>query len=79
MTIPSDARRESRRDTRWTTAVSIVSAAAVIRLVFAALLPVFPDEAYYWEWSRRLAPGYFDHPPMVALLIRFGTSIFRPL
>jgi Dolichyl-phosphate-mannose-protein mannosyltransferase len=71
VTIAPDA----RRDTRWTTAVSIISAAAVIRLGFAALLPVFPDEAYYWEWSRKLAPAYFDHPPMVALLIRFGTSI----
>ena len=55
--------------------MSIVSAAAVIRIVFAALLPVFPDEAYYWEWSRRFAPGYFDHPPAVALLIRFGTTL----
>ena len=66
---------QAHRDTRWTTAVSIVSAAAAIRLVFAAVLPVFPDEAYYWEWSRRLAAGYFDHPPAVALLIRFGTTI----
>jgi 4-amino-4-deoxy-L-arabinose transferase-like glycosyltransferase len=66
---------DARRDARWTTAVSIVSAAAVIRLAFATVLPVFPDEAYYWEWSRRLAPGYFDHPPAVALLIRFGTTI----
>jgi 4-amino-4-deoxy-L-arabinose transferase-like glycosyltransferase len=65
----------ARPDTRWTRAVSIVTVAAMIRLVFASLLPVFPDEAYYWEWSRRLAPGYFDHPPAVALLIRFGTSI----
>ena len=54
----------------------VVGVAAVIRLVFAALLPVFPDEAYYWEWSRRLAPSYFDHPPVVALLIRFGTTFF---
>ncbi len=54
----------------------VVSAAAVTRLGFAALLPVFPDEAYYWEWSRRLAPGYFDHPPVVALLIRTGTAVF---
>jgi 4-amino-4-deoxy-L-arabinose transferase-like glycosyltransferase len=65
-------------DQRWTIAVSIVSAAALVRLVFAGVLPVFPDEAYYWEWSRRLAAGYFDHPPMVALLIRAGTSIFGP-
>ena len=27
------------------------------------------DEAYYWEWSRRLALGYIDHPPMVAYAI----------
>jgi len=76
VTIAPAARRSAAP--RWGTAVSIVSAAAVIRLVFAAVLPVFPDEAYYWEWSRRLAPGYFDHPPMVALLIRLGTSMLGP-
>src|SRR5262249_18778821 len=59
----------------WRRAVLVVSAAALVRLVFAALLPIFPDEAYYWEWSRRLAPSYFDHPPVVALLIRFGTTL----
>lgn len=41
----------------------------------AAALPLAPDEAYYWVWSRALAPGYFDHPPMVALWIRTGTWI----
>ncbi len=65
----------SQRDVHWNRAVLVVSAAALVRLAFAALLPVFPDEAYYWEWSRRLAPSYFDHPPVVALLIRLGTSI----
>ena len=64
------------RDSGWTRALIVVTAAAAVRLMFAALLPVFPDEAYYWEWSRRLAPGYFDHPPVVALLIRFGTTLF---
>lgn len=32
-----------------------------------------PDEAYYWVWSTVLAPGYLDHPPMVALWIYAGT------
>ena len=41
----------------------------------AALLPLSPDEAYYWVWSRALAPGYADHPPMVALWIRAGTWV----
>src|ERR1700712_667997 len=46
-----------------------------IRLVMAATVPLAPDEAYYWIWSRALAPGYLDHPPMVALWIRAGTSL----
>jgi 4-amino-4-deoxy-L-arabinose transferase-like glycosyltransferase len=54
------------------TAFAIVFFTAV-RLVLAAALPLAPDEAYYWVWSRALAPGYFDHPPMVALWIRAGT------
>ncbi|MGB9590831.1 MAG: ArnT family glycosyltransferase, partial [Candidatus Hydrothermia bacterium] len=37
--------------------------------------PLLPDEAYYWVWSRELAAGYFDHPPMVAWLVRAGTLI----
>lgn len=50
--------------------------AAVIRLVVAALVPLHPDEAFYWEWSRRLAAGYSEHPPMVALMVRAGTPLF---
>ncbi|HEV8236569.1 MAG TPA: hypothetical protein VGP84_18280, partial [Gemmatimonadaceae bacterium] len=64
------ANRSDDRDSRWTRALFIVIVAAIIRLAFAALIPIFPDEAYYWAWSRHLAAGYFDHPPMIALLIR---------
>jgi 4-amino-4-deoxy-L-arabinose transferase-like glycosyltransferase len=60
------------RDSRWPRALYIVTIAAIIRLVFAAFIPIFPDEAYYWDWSRHLAAGYFDHPPMIALLIRMS-------
>ena len=56
-------------------APSIVVGAGLIRLLIAALTPLFPDETYYWEWSRHLAAGYFDHPPAIAWLIRFGTLI----
>lgn len=37
---------------------------------------VHPDEAYYWIWSERLQAGYFDHPPMVAWVIRLFTELF---
>ncbi|MET4083459.1 4-amino-4-deoxy-L-arabinose transferase-like glycosyltransferase [Pedobacter sp. UYP30] len=35
------------------------------------------DEAYYWVYSKFLAWGYFDHPPMVALFIKAGYSLFQ--
>ncbi len=47
----------------------------LVRLAVAALVPLSADEAYYWVWSRALAPGYLDHPPMVAAWIRLGTAI----
>jgi Dolichyl-phosphate-mannose-protein mannosyltransferase len=53
----------------------IVLALIVLRLVAAAVTPLTFDEAYYWMWSKHLAGGYYDHPPMVALVIRLGTLI----
>ena len=47
----------------------------LVRLLVGAVTPLSPDEAYYWVWSRALAPGYLDHPPMVALWIRAGTAL----
>ena len=58
------------RDTSLT-----VLALIVLRLVAAAWTPLTFDEAYYWMWSKHLAFGYYDHPPMVALVIRAGTLI----
>src|SRR6185503_20884952 len=46
-----------------------------LRLIAAAFTPITFDEAYYWMWSKHLAGGYYDHPPMVALVIRAGTMI----
>src|SRR5688572_7124315 len=57
-------------------AVVVTISAGIIRLVLGALIPLFPDETYYWDWSRRLAAGYFDHPPLIAWLIRGGTTVF---
>jgi hypothetical protein len=35
------------------------------------------DEAYYWMYSKYLAWGYFDHPPMIALMIKIGYAFFH--
>src|SRR5215470_6780369 len=46
-----------------------------LRMFAASITPLIYDEAYYWMWSRHLAASYYDHPPMVALLIRASTMI----
>ena len=71
-TLERGALSSEDRDRRWPRALFIVTVAAIVRLVFAAFIPIFPDEAYYWEWSRHLTAGYFDHPPAIALLVRLG-------
>jgi 4-amino-4-deoxy-L-arabinose transferase-like glycosyltransferase len=52
-----------------------LAAVTLVRLVMAAMVPLAPDETYYWIWSRALATGYLDHPPMVALWVRAGTLL----
>jgi hypothetical protein len=49
----------------------------LINLLQAATTQLFDDEAYYWVYSRFPAWGYFDHPPMIAILIKAGYSIFQ--
>ncbi|MGB5527214.1 MAG: glycosyltransferase family 39 protein [Gemmatimonadota bacterium] len=60
----------------WRLALVVVLASVAVRLVLAGLVPLFPDETYYWEWSRRPAPSYFDHPPAISAVIAFGTALF---
>lgn len=36
------------------------------------LTPITFDEAYYWVYSNFLSFGYYDHPPMVGILIGIG-------
>ena len=49
----------------------------LLHFVQAFNTELFDDEAYYWVYSRFLAWGYFDHPPMIAILIKAGYAIFQ--
>jgi 4-amino-4-deoxy-L-arabinose transferase-like glycosyltransferase len=44
----------------------------LFKIGLAALLPLSPDESYYWIWSHHLQLSYFDHPPFVAWLFYLG-------
>jgi 4-amino-4-deoxy-L-arabinose transferase-like glycosyltransferase len=48
------------------------------RLVYIAITPLdlVPDEAYYWDWSRKLAWGYYSKPPLIAWVNALSTALF---
>lgn len=46
----------------------------LLNFIQAALTELDPDEAYYWVYSQELDWGYFDHPPIIALLIHLSSS-----
>jgi hypothetical protein len=49
----------------------------MINLIQAYFTGLLNDEAYYFFYSRDLAWGYYDHPPLVAVFIRLGYIIFH--
>jgi len=46
----------------------------VVRCVFALVLELGNDEAYYWLYSQKIQWNYFDHPPIVAVWARLFTA-----
>jgi 4-amino-4-deoxy-L-arabinose transferase-like glycosyltransferase len=56
--------------------VALIAAMTAMRVVYASLLDLRTDEAYYWTWSKENVLSFLDHPPMIAWFIRFGTAIF---
>jgi 4-amino-4-deoxy-L-arabinose transferase-like glycosyltransferase len=60
----------------WLGVILLIAALTAMRLVYAGVLDLRTDEAYYWTWSRESVLAFLDHPPGIAWLIRFGTAIF---
>jgi 4-amino-4-deoxy-L-arabinose transferase-like glycosyltransferase len=55
---------------------ALIAALTAMRVVYASLVDLRTDEAYYWTWSKESVLSFLDHPPMIAWFIRFGTAIF---
>lgn len=47
----------------------------ILRLWLAGFGGIHPDEAYYVSWAADLQGGYFDHPPLIAWMIRAGQEL----
>ena len=60
----------------WLAVVLLIAALTAMRLVYASVLELRTDEAYYWTWSKESVLAFLDHPPGIAWSIRFGTAIF---
>jgi hypothetical protein len=73
-TPPAAKRPSGGRLWAWALGASVTLLA--LQAIAARRLELTFDEAYYVLWSRSLAWGYLDHPPMVAVLIRASTELF---
>lgn len=47
-----------------------------IRFIFVGLMGLMPQDAYYHFYGEHLALSYYDHPPAIAYILRFFTSVF---
>ncbi len=48
----------------------------IVNMVQSHFTELLFDEAYYWYYAQDMAWGYFDHPPMVALMIKISDFFF---
>ncbi len=55
--------------------IILVTAFTLYRLMIMGQTGLGDSESYYWTWSRHMALSYYDHPPLVAWLIRLSTAI----
>lgn len=53
----------------------MLAALLAINLLQGSFTELTSDEGYYWFYARHLQWGYYDHPPLVAVLIKAGTSL----
>lgn len=51
----------------------LIIVTSIFRFLFTCVFELGADEAYYWTYARNLQWNYFDHPPLIALLIRLTT------
>jgi len=59
-----------------TAAILVIALTTAFRFFYCTWLPILPDEAYYFQWSRHLDASYFSKGPAVAYTIAAGTALF---
>jgi 4-amino-4-deoxy-L-arabinose transferase-like glycosyltransferase len=54
----------------------LILVGTTLHLCYSTHLELVGDEAYYWLWSRHPDICYVDKGPMIAWLIKLGTTLF---
>jgi len=65
-----------RTEKGWKTLIILSLIIFSIRLLFTGIMGIMPQDAYYYFYASHLDLSYYDHPPMIAYLLRFFTTIF---
>ena len=66
---------EQQTDSTKRTFIAIWAAATLFKCVLAMQLPLFVDEAFYWQEGRHPAWAYSDLPALTAWLTRTGVEL----
>src|SRR3546814_1769204 len=59
--------------------IALWAGVSLLKVAMALLLPLFVDEAFYWQESRHRSWAYSDLPGLTAWLIRLGDFMFGDL
>jgi 4-amino-4-deoxy-L-arabinose transferase-like glycosyltransferase len=68
--------RAFREKSGWKPLIFLSILLICIRLVFTGIMGLMPQDAYYDFYAQHLDFSYYDHPPMIAYLLRIFTSLF---
>src|SRR5450631_2399955 len=60
----------------WKSLVILCFLLIGIRFLFTGIMGIMPQDAYYDFYAQHLDLSYYDHPPMIAYLLRLFTSLF---
>ena len=60
----------------WLAVMALIAVLTAMRLIYAGVIELRTDEAYYWTWSKESVLSFLDHPPGIAWSIRLGTALF---
>lgn len=51
--------------------------AFAVKVILLPVMPLTPDETYYFAWGRHPALSYFDHPPVISWIMNLAIPFWK--